>query len=58
MYQTLDVSANLLASSLVAMEITVGALMKLGDSPGEILEKVCVDSLTSVSEELVCVSRF
>ena len=45
MYQTLDVSANLLASSLVAMEITVGALMKLGDSPDEISEKVCVLTL-------------
>ena len=35
-----DVPANLLALTLVAMEISVSGLMKLGDYPSELLEKV------------------
>ena len=38
--QTFDMPASLLASTLVSMEITVNSLMKLGDYPSEVLEKV------------------
>ena len=38
--QTIDVPASLLASTLVAMEITVSGLMKLRDYPTELVEKV------------------
>ena len=38
--QTLDVPASLLASTLVAMEITISGLMKLGGYPSELLEMV------------------
>ena len=38
--QMFDVPADLLASTLVAMEISVSGLMKLGDYPNELLEKV------------------
>ena len=38
--QSLGVTASLLASTLLAMEITVSALTKLGDYPDELLEKV------------------
>ena len=38
--QTIDVPASLLASTLVAMEITVSGLMKLRDYPTELAEKV------------------
>ena len=36
----IDVLACLLASTLVAMEITVSGLIKLGDYPSELVEKV------------------
>ena len=38
--QAFDVPVSLLASTLVAMEMTVNCLMKLGDYPRELLEKV------------------
>ena len=44
-----DVPADLLASTLVAMEISVSGLMNLGDYPNELLEKVatCITTASS-----------
>ena len=38
--QTFDVPASLSASTLVAMEITVSCLLKLGEYPNDLMEKV------------------
>ena len=41
MEQALDMPASLLASAVVAMEITLSAVMKVGKCPDELLKKVC-----------------
>ena len=38
--QVFEVASSLLSSTMVAMEITVGAMMKTGGYPSELLEKV------------------
>lgn len=57
--QGFDVPANLLASTLVAMEITVSCLMKLGDYSNELVEKVEYLASTNYRyRKLVCVCSF
>jgi hypothetical protein len=48
-----DVPASLLASTLVAMEISVSGLMKLGDYPSELLEKVAACTCTCIAIHVV-----